>query len=142
MNLKNCEVICIDSNSSDKTLEVMLFFKDKINSLTVYQIRGDVNVAIARNVGIMSSHKKYIFFVDGDIELEQDFICLALKKLEKGNYMAVTGDLSEIQYSLGYKSVLKKIESRYCLSKEKDIYFSGGNFIAKRKVINDIGLFN
>lgn len=142
MNLKNCEIICVDSNSSDKTLEVMLSFKDKIEKLQVFQIQGDTNAAIARNVGIKYANKKFIFFVDGDIELERDFICLAFKKMEKGNYMAVTGDLSEIQYSSGYKSVLKKIESRYCLSKGKDIYYSGGNFVAKREVINDLGLFN
>jgi len=142
MKLSNCEVICIDSNSSDNTLEIMLSFKDKIENLIIYKIYGDVNAAIARNVGIKSANRKFIFFVDGDIELEQEFICLALKKIEKENYMAVTGDLSEIHYSSGYKSVLKKIESRCCLSKEKDIHFSGGNFIAKKEAIDNIGFFN
>lgn len=142
MPLRNCEVICVDSGSSDNTLEEMLSFKDNIHNFQIYQLRGDVNAAIARNVGIKNAHKKYICFVDGDTEIQHDFICSAITKMEKNGYAAITGDLAEYQYSSAYKTVLKIIEKRFSILKEKDIYFSGGNFIARRDVIDDIGLFN
>lgn len=142
MTLRNCEVICVDSNSSDNTLNVMLSFKDSFDDFTIFQIRGDVNAAIARNVGIKNAHKKYIFFVDGDTEVEHDFICSAITKMEKKGYAAIAGDLVEYQYSSAYNRVLRRIESRFSILEEKDIYFSGGNFVAKRDAINDIGLFN
>lgn len=142
MPLRNCEVICVDSGSSDNTLEEMLSFKDNIHNFQIYQLRGDVNAAIARNVGIKNALKKYIFFLDGDTEVEHDFICSAITKMEKKGYAAIAGDLEEYQYSSAYKRVLRRIESRFSILEEKDIYFSGGNFIARSDVIDDIGLFN
>ena len=35
MTLANCEVICVDSNSSDYTLEVMLSFTNIIENLKI-----------------------------------------------------------------------------------------------------------
>ncbi|MFP4573785.1 MAG: glycosyltransferase family 2 protein, partial [Desulfobacterales bacterium] len=38
MNPVNCEVICVDSDSSDNTLEVMKSYTGKIDNLRVIQI--------------------------------------------------------------------------------------------------------
>jgi glycosyltransferase involved in cell wall biosynthesis len=142
MPLRNCEVICVDSGSSDKTLEGMLSFRGNINNLYIYQLNGDANSAIARNIGIKNARKKYIFFVDGDTEVELDFVYLAISKMENEEYAAIAGDLVEYQYSPTYKKILRRIESRSSILQEKDIYYSGGNFIAKRDAIDDIGFFD
>jgi glycosyltransferase involved in cell wall biosynthesis len=142
LDVQNCELICVDSNSEDNTLQIMTEYAEKIPNTKVFKINGNRNAAIARNIGIKYSHKKYIFFVDGDTEIKHDFIYSAITKMEKYGYAAITGDMTEYQYSSGYKSVLKRIERRAFILAEKDIYLSGGNFMARRYAINDIGLFD
>lgn len=142
MNLIDCEVIAVDSNSSDNTIGIMLAFADKIGNLKIFRIEGEVSSAIARNVGIKHSQKKYIFFVDGDTELDVEFVNAAIGRLESDVYEAVTGKLREYQYSNDYSAITKVVEDRFNIFEEKETYYCGGNFIAKRTAVENIGLFN
>ncbi len=142
MELKNCEVICIDSDSSDNTMNIIKSFIGAFEAMKIYKIKGDVNAAIARNVGIKQSNCEYVFFVDGDTELKKEFLFSAIEKIKEGNYSAITGKLKEYQYSESFKEVLNVIEDRTSLKEGNERYFSGGNFIATRKSIENTGLFN
>ena len=101
MPLEDCEVICVDSASTDRTLEVMRSYMGNINNLKIVRCSGNVNAAIARNAGIEHATKKYIFFVDGDIELCPDFLQDSLQRMQTHEIDAATGNLDEIIYSKG-----------------------------------------
>lgn len=72
--LVDCEVICVNSLSTDGTLEIMMAYKDRYPYFTVLSPSDCRNAAAARNCGMKLATKSKIFFVDGDIELNQQFV--------------------------------------------------------------------
>ena len=64
------EIIYIDSNSTDNSVQKV----SKIKSVDIYQLTGDCNAAIGRNVGASISIGEYLFFIDGDMEINPTFI--------------------------------------------------------------------
>ncbi len=144
LSMENCELICVDSDSKDKTLDIMESFEKKIKNIFIFKIQGDCNAAIARNIGIKYSSKKYFFFIDGDIEINNNFVNAAISKIENSNISAVVGQLDEIQYT--YKNnnyhIKKRIYDRYSIHKETNVFFSGGIFIVLKKTVDEIGKFD
>ena len=139
MSLEECEVICVDSASTDDTQEVMKGYVDRIENLRIVQCSGFVNVAVARNAGMKFATKKYIYFVDGDVELYPDFIAEALDRIQSGKADAVTGKLMEIQYSCDYKNEIRRLVRRKHMTKEKKCLMTGGIFITTREIVDKVG---
>ena len=139
LKLENCEVICVDSGSKDHTLENMMLFKDKISNFSVIKLQGELNASVARNAGLKFASKDYVFYVDGDVELNSLFIEKALYKIRGKEADACTGILHEIVYSENYKSVLKEKYIRKKCRNEQIVRASGGIFIMKNDISNEIG---
>jgi glycosyltransferase involved in cell wall biosynthesis len=74
---KNIEIIIIDSNSNDGTLDLIKKFK----GIKVYQYQG--TLLGARGVGVEKSKGKYIFLVDSDHVLEPNTIEKAVQKMKE-----------------------------------------------------------
>jgi len=141
MPLVNCEIICIDSDSTDNTLAIMKDYKPEFECFRIFVLKGYANPAIARNTGLRHASKRYIFFVDGDIELSGEFIKKSVIKLSDG-WDVVTGRLEEYQYSSGYKRLLNKVKDRMAIKREGAVYFTGGAFIAKLEAAKEAGKFD
>ena len=139
MPLTECEVICVDSDSTDNTLEVMKAYTDKIQNLKIIQCSGYLNAAVARNAGMKYATKQYIFFVDGDVELYQDFMAEALDRMKSGKADAVTGRVDEIVYSDGYKKIEKPFSYRKYYPRVMDINHCGGIFLVTRQLAETVG---
>jgi glycosyltransferase involved in cell wall biosynthesis len=140
MPLENCEVVCVDSDSADGTLDVMKGYAGKIENLTVVQCSGHVNAAVARNVGMRyCTGREYVFFVDGDVELYPEFITEALDRIQSGKADAVTGKLLEIQYSPGYATEIRQLVRRKHMTREERCLMTGGIFLARRRVVESVG---
>lgn len=142
MPLSCCEIICVDSDSSDNTLEVMNSYEDQISSLKIIKCTGHLNAAVARNTGMRYATKDYIFFVDGDVELYPEFICEALNRIQERKADAVTGKLLEIQYCPDYKNEIRRLVRRKMMTKEKKCLMTGGIFIATKEIITRVGLWD
>ena len=69
-NISNHEIIYVDSESIDDSIERVQFF----DSVKIFQIRGDVNAAIARNIGAKEAKGDVLFFIDGDMEIIPGFL--------------------------------------------------------------------
>ena len=68
--LSNYEIIYIDSDSNDDSLERAKLF----NQVKIFRITGDINAAVARNVGVKKSKGNVLFFIDGDMEIYPSFL--------------------------------------------------------------------
>lgn len=141
-DLDNCEVICVDSGSTDGTLKVAKQFIGVIDSYTIVKITGHQNAAIARNAGLEHATKGIVFFVDGDVELKSEFISAAQTRITSGSADAVVGILEEYQYSDSYFEVIKVLDNRTSLFKEEKRYLCGGIFMVKRSVVEAVGHFD
>jgi glycosyltransferase involved in cell wall biosynthesis len=74
---KNFEVIIVDGNSKDNTIEIARRFNNKF-PLYIYNAKKS-NVSYQRNFGAKKAHASFICFIDADSQLYNDFT----KKIEK-----------------------------------------------------------
>jgi glycosyltransferase involved in cell wall biosynthesis len=141
MALDRCEVICVDSASTDGTLDVMRRFDHLIPGLRIVRVTGYANASIARNAGLRWATRKYVFFLDGDVEPDPRFLAAAVPRIEAGAG-AVTGKLRELQYTSDFGAILKEIPDRAGFQREGRVHASGGCFIASRAAVEATGLFD
>lgn len=134
------EVLYIDSRSTDDSIDIARGFP----WLRIFEITGKANSAIARNIGGNESNGDILFFVDGDMEIDEYFLGHALDDHGKlvGNY--VTGHLDDYFYTtddffLGFQP------RTYASSIPKHIQQltqNGGLFLISRHIWISIGGMN
>ncbi len=137
--VKNCglnaEIIYVDSQSTDNSLEVA----NKFSLVKTFLITGIYNAAIARNIGVSESQGDTLVFLDGDMEIQSDFVELIIDKKGNLEYEFVSGNFMNYYYDENgvflHKDFYKKI---YC---EQDTiqYTTGGLFAIKRKHWERVG---
>ncbi len=133
-HLKEHEIIYVDSKSTDDSIERAGQFE----GIKIFQITGECNAAIARNIGAKEASGDIYWFIDGDMELLPDFYKSAFD--EKGNlvYDFISGGLINYIYDRDWKLINVK---KYEKNSENDeyIYYAGGFFIIKRNLWNQAG---
>jgi glycosyltransferase involved in cell wall biosynthesis len=93
-NIKDYEIIYVDSDSSDDTIEKASRFP-----VSIIKITGNPNAAVGRNIGFKYSKGEILFFIDGDMELlPEAYKDIFDKKTNKLNYPYSTGLLKQIIY--------------------------------------------
>jgi glycosyltransferase involved in cell wall biosynthesis len=89
------ELIYIDSNSKDESIRVA----EKYKNINIYQLTADFNAAIARNLGAEAATGDTLFFIDGDMSINKNFLLEVQYKynLQKsvltGNVILVYGEI-------------------------------------------------
>ncbi len=63
---RDIEIICIDDHSKDKSLELLMEYKNKWPNIIVLHNESNNGLGYSRNKGIRNSQGKYIWFVDAD----------------------------------------------------------------------------
>ncbi|MBC8488189.1 MAG: glycosyltransferase [Bacteroidetes bacterium] len=142
LSMVNCEVICVDSSSTDGTLSIMKAYQKRHPFFVVLSPTDCRNAATARNHGMRVASKSKIFFIDGDTVLYTKFVHAALYELDNPNIFAVTGGLDEIIYSDTDKKPLSGPYVRHNYSHKMKVMICGGIFIAKTEAIKTTGLYD
>jgi glycosyltransferase involved in cell wall biosynthesis len=94
-NLKNYEVVYVDSNSSDDSIDRARKFKQ----VKIFQITGVCNAAIARNIGAKEALGAILFFIDGDMEIMKDFLSHILNINKQLTYGFIGGWYENYNYN-------------------------------------------
>lgn len=81
---KNIEVICIDDDSSDKSMKILNEFAKKDKRIKVIH-KDNEGVSAARNIGLELAKGEYILFVDSDDWIEKITCEEAIKKITEEN---------------------------------------------------------
>ena len=143
LNRKNCEIICVDSDSNDDTLSIFKKYASQNEDIQVYKIKGELNAACAMNVGIKYANKKYIFFVDGDVVIDNVFIEKGVDCLEnKKNIGGVVGYLKEYQYLDQRLDVVQNVVYRRKYNAIREVSMAGGIILIRKSVVDKVGLFD
>lgn len=128
------EIIYVDSGSVEDNLN--LSKKLGIKSIT---LTGDVNSAIARNVGAFLAKGDYFIFMDGDMILNEFFAKKYINKkyLKNNNYFS--GDLINYFYNDKNDFLYKEYYWRKPLIKNKIESTTGGLFCISKNLWNMVG---
>jgi glycosyltransferase involved in cell wall biosynthesis len=126
-NLMNFEVVYVDSNSGDDSIERA----QKFTGIKIFRITGECNPAIGRNIGARESHGNTLFFIDGDMEIMHDFLPLVYNENMGLMFDFVSGQL--INYNYSSKGILQSKEEYFKhLKSDKYEFITGGLFLIKR----------
>lgn len=124
--LKYFEIVYIDSDSDDDSIDRAKKFDD----LKVIKIKGDINAAVARNIGAENTKGDVIFFIDGDMEIMPSFLKLVYSE-EKG---LINDFVSGNWINYFYDSNDKFLEKKPFLNIQEDRFetTTGGLFLILR----------
>lgn len=110
---KNLEIIIVDDNSTDSSLEIIKSYKDK--RIKIIESKEKLGAALARNKGVENATGNYICFLDSDdywykekIEKQLDFIKDKAFIYSKYLYLRKNKThIAKVPKSLTYNELLK-----------------------------------
>ncbi len=82
---KDFEVICINDQSTDNSLEMLEEFAKKDNRIKVINNSKNIGAALTRNVGIDIAEGEYIYFLDADDYIDEKYLECMVEKIEQEN---------------------------------------------------------
>lgn len=134
-NLKSYEIIYVDSNSTDDSVERVKQFKN----VKIFILSNIFNAAIARNVGFKESRGEVLYFIDGDMEISSKFLPLVYNQTEGLKYNFVSGQLKNFNYDQNGKFINNSWQYSEVIFKDKYYSTTGGIFLIKRKLWLEVG---
>lgn len=132
--LEKYEIIYIDSDSDDGSLNEALRFKN----VRVLQIKGKYNAAVARNTGAESTKMRHLFFIDGDMEINPAFLGTVYLEGRGLAYNYASGQLQNYNYDANWKLITKSLQYNSVVSKPRFLSSCGGIFLIKHDVWDDV----
>jgi glycosyltransferase involved in cell wall biosynthesis len=134
--LKKSEIIYVDSKSSDDSIKRAKAF----TTVNIFEITGECNAAIARNIGANEAAGDILFFTDGDMEINKDFLS---KVIINSNlkYDYVTGHLDDYLYDYNDRFLGKnhRTYGKHLPKKLKWSRVCGGVFLIKKHLWDQMG---
>ena len=82
---KNLEILLIDDCSTDNSYNILKEYANKDNRIKVFHNEQNKHVSATRNVGIKNATGKYLYFIDSDDFIDNDYIEHLVKTAEKEN---------------------------------------------------------
>ncbi len=130
-NLSQFEIIYIDSNSSDDSIKNAI--SEGVNK--IFEIKGDFNSAIARNIGANTAKGDFLFFVDGDIELIPFDLDSIFKNSSRLIDDYVVGFLDDVNYTSNWSFIERT--PRHYKNKiiDKKVTTVGGGILIVNKIL-------
>ena len=123
VKIREYEIIYVDSNSTDKSIEVAASFPE----VKIFKVTGRSNAAMGRNVGAKNATGEVLFFVDGDMEIYTDFLARHWNHQSHSiDHPIIAGQWLDIVEPKPVKRQSSKV-------------FPGGTFLIKRKVWESVG---
>ena len=93
-SLEDIEVICVDDHSTDNSLTYLQGVQDP--RLKVIAFPGNRGVSAARNAGMDTASGEYVYFIDSDDWLDQDYLeAMYAKAVETGEDIVVNSNYIE-----------------------------------------------
>lgn len=119
--LKNIEIICVNDCSTDNSLEILQNLAKKDSRIKIIDLKENKGVSNARNTGIDLAQGEYIYLIDSDDWLDENYLEAMLKKIKetKANVIINANFVNE------YADVTKRAYSKFnFLTKDFEIFNS------------------
>ena len=144
-NMQDVEILVINNNSSDNTLEVTDEFKNKLEDFRVVT-ETNQGLSHARNRGYLEAKGDWVCYLDDDAKAHVDMVTESLNVIKLNAYSCFGG-----VYLPWYKYGQPKwFKDKYGSNKKPydkptvllgDSHLSGGIFFVKRNLLNELNGF-
>ncbi|MEM3730894.1 MAG: glycosyltransferase [Candidatus Bathyarchaeia archaeon] len=134
----NKEIILVDSESQDKTVEIAKKYADKI-------IIKNCIMPAGRNLGVREAHGNLLLFVDADVVLLPNWIDTVLPYLKEHKVVAAYGDLlpNEAKLKAWFAYAKEELSNLFLRKTRMTCYGKIGTaVIIKRNAFEKVGGFN
>ncbi|MGQ1784697.1 MULTISPECIES: glycosyltransferase family 2 protein [unclassified Saccharicrinis] len=131
----HAEIIYVDSQSTDHSLKIVQSFP----SVKSFVITGTCNAAIARNIGVKESKGENLIFLDGDMEINPEFLKLILDESRHLRYEFVSGNFMNYYYNDEGECLRQDFYRKIYVREDTFQYTTGGLFAIKRKQWDEVG---
>lgn len=140
------EIIIIDDNSIDKTIEKVSVFKNFFPDLKILKkkLSQPKGAAISTNIGIRNAKGGFICLVDSDAILSLDWLDTLLPKFKDSEVGVVAGNIKTANTkNLWAAFAGRELEDRYQQLKQEEVdHVSTCNTIYRQDLFKKIGMFN
>lgn len=106
---KNLEIIVVDGNSIDETIQIAKKYKAKTFSYSPIVKKGTFDAPHKRNYGMKKARGKFVYYVDADMELTKNVISNAVEACEKGTDAVI---IREESFGKGVWAQAKQLERK------------------------------
>ncbi|MDR0423135.1 MAG: glycosyltransferase family 2 protein [Rickettsiales bacterium] len=135
--LKDIEIICVNDNSQDGSLNILREYEEKDDRIKVISLDKNFGVSYARNEGIRVANGEYLGFIDADDYVDTDFFERLYN--EKDNNDIIKGNVKVINLK-GKEETLTELNNK--IRKDKyNFYSMFWSAIYKTDFIKDNELF-
>jgi glycosyltransferase involved in cell wall biosynthesis len=133
--LTDSEVIYVDSKSTDDSIKRVCAY-DKVK---IFLITGECNAAVARNIGANEAIGDILFFIDGDMEINEEFLSHAINE-NKLKYEILTGHIDDYLYDMNdnWLGIDKRTYKNKIPNNEKYLKTNGGIFLISKSAWNSV----
>lgn len=145
----NFEVIVVDDNSEDDSVEIIKRFPCKLISLKRHE-----GTSRARNIGAQNSSGEYIFFTDADCLLLPDTLAILNKRIgslppsftpgkESGEGVVIGGTYTKMPFDRKFFSIFQSVFVHYSETKNQENidYVAAHAMIIHQKTFRESGGF-
>lgn len=129
------EVVYVDSRSSDDSIALAKTYPN----IRVFLVTGECNAGVGRNIGAKEALGNILFFIDGDMELQPNFLKNVLCDNEKRLvYPFISGLHLDMLYDTSWKFRYSQLENHPPCD-EIWMITTGGLFMVERKYWEELG---
>lgn len=140
-NHRQFEVILVDSNSSDNTLQIAESYRRQLPALTLVKMDRQ-GVSLGRNTGAQYANYQRLVFLDADVRLDPGFLSHACGELDRRGLKVAGGRMHNPGSSLAIRLGLKVFNTGMLLSQYVFPTAVGACIFSTREVHQDIGGFD
>ncbi len=137
-DIPDVEILLVDSASTDRTIDIA-----KQYPINIVQLKPDwpLSPSAGRFIGVKYTNGKYIYMIDGDMELLEGWLNIAIDFLEKNNNVAVVQGRCRL-FFLQKDGSYREYPNRYRNKSEKEkIKHYSGSAVFRRECLEKVGNF-
>ncbi|MEY3219317.1 MAG: hypothetical protein RIT27_674 [Pseudomonadota bacterium] len=140
-HLGNVEIVLIDSISTDKTIEIAQNYPIKIIQLDPNFF---ISPSAGRFIGLKYTMGEFVYFLDGDMHLDQKWFEVALPIIENNPKLAgIAGKCHEITFDDYFQEIKSENLDRFSVGDQiHQVKHLGQSVLYRRTALEKVGGFN
>ena len=154
INYKNTELILIDNNSTDKSVE---FIKEKFKKVKIFKLDRNYGFAQGNNLGLPHTNGKFIVLLNMDTIVDKNWLTELIKVAEQSKKIGIVGgkiyyydDRKTIDFAGSYTDIYgniihigqKKVGTELYNKQMISFYICGASILFRRELYDKINLFD